>query len=87
MPATLELMLYALLIGSWPASRSARVGQPRECRGRRRSDPGHHLLSVPIFWVAVVLQLVFFSRLGILPFGGRLIVGATPPPTVTGLYT
>lgn len=87
-PATLELVLYALAIGSVAG---IALGSLSAIRGGAVDVGGQSLgtaaLSVPIFWVAVVLQLVFFSRLGILPFGGRLDVGATPPPTVTGLYT
>lgn len=87
-PATLELVLYALVIGSVAG---IALGSLSAIRGGAVDVGGQSLgtaaLSVPIFWVAVVFQLVFFSRLGILPFGGRLDVGATPPPTVTGLYT
>ncbi|HEY5985733.1 MAG TPA: ABC transporter permease [Streptosporangiaceae bacterium] len=87
-PATLELVLFALLIGSVAGialgSLSAIRGGAVDVGGQ---SMGTAALSVPIFWVAVVLQLVFFSRLGILPFGGRLDVGAAPPPTITGLFT
>jgi peptide/nickel transport system permease protein len=37
--------------------------------------------------VALLLQFAFFSLLPILPFGGRLDTGASPPPTITGLHT
>jgi ABC-type dipeptide/oligopeptide/nickel transport system permease component len=87
-PATLELVLYALVIGSVVG---IALGSLSAVRGGAVDVSGQSLgtaaLSVPIFWLAVVLQLVFYSRLGVLPFGGRLDVGATPPPTITGLYT
>jgi peptide/nickel transport system permease protein len=44
-------------------------------------------LSMPIFWLGLILQLVFFRALGWFPAGGRLDGILLPPPTVTGLYT
>lgn len=44
-------------------------------------------LSMPVFWLGLLLQLVFFRGLHWLPVGGRLDQVMRPPPTVTGLYT
>ena len=44
-------------------------------------------LSMPVFWLGLVLQLVFFRALGWFPAGGRLASAFNPPPSVTGLYT
>jgi len=44
-------------------------------------------LSMPVFWLGLVLQLLFFRLLGWFPAGGRLATVLIPPPTVTGLYT
>lgn len=44
-------------------------------------------LSMPIFWLGLVLQLVFFRWLGWLPAGGRLDRLLAAPPFVTGMYT
>ena len=44
-------------------------------------------LSMPVFWLGLMLLYVFYFRLGILPGPGRLDLGLTPPPRVTGLYT
>ncbi|MGQ9600466.1 MAG: ABC transporter permease [Anaerolineae bacterium] len=44
-------------------------------------------VSMPIFWVALLLQILFFSRLNLLPADGRLDIMLTPPPQVTGFYT
>lgn len=45
-------------------------------------------VSVPIFWVGLVLLTIFYSRLGWLPGPtGRLPIGVQAPPNVTGLYT
>ncbi|TMF03649.1 MAG: ABC transporter permease [Chloroflexi bacterium] len=43
--------------------------------------------AVPVFWLAMILQVVFFARFGWLPSGGRLDVRASPPPLVTGFFT
>jgi peptide/nickel transport system permease protein len=42
--------------------------------------------AVPVFWLAMILQLVFFARLGWLPSGSEIDARATPPPLVTGFY-
>lgn len=44
-------------------------------------------VSVPIFWFALILQYIFYLKLGWLPLGGRLPVTMMPPVHVTGLYT
>ncbi|AUV84188.1 peptide ABC transporter (plasmid) [Salinigranum rubrum] len=43
-------------------------------------------VSMPRFWVAIVLQIIFVVSLGLLPLSGRLSDGVTPPPSVTHLY-
>jgi ABC-type dipeptide/oligopeptide/nickel transport system permease component len=43
--------------------------------------------AIPVFWLAIVLQLLFYTRLGWLPIGGRIGVHETPPPFVTGFFT
>ncbi len=88
-PATLELILCSLIVGS---VLGLVIGVVAAIRRGRASDVGGRLvaiggLSLPNFWVALLLQFAFFSSLGILPFGGRLDTGVLPPPTVTGLYT
>jgi peptide/nickel transport system permease protein len=42
--------------------------------------------AIPAFVLAFWLQLLLFFRLGVLPDSGRLSIGATPPPHVTGFY-
>lgn len=88
-PATLELVLYSLVVGTLlglvvGVSSAIRPGDLVDVGGRFLAMGG---LSVPNFWVALLLQFLFFFLLGILPFGGRLDTGVLPPPTVTGLYT
>jgi peptide/nickel transport system permease protein len=43
--------------------------------------------SVPIFWLALLFQVLFFRYLHWLPAEGRLPVTADPPPFLTGMYT
>ncbi len=42
--------------------------------------------AVPTFWLALVLQIVFYGWLRVLPAGGRLDLQITPPPLLTGMY-
>ncbi|MFY2826040.1 ABC transporter permease [Ruegeria sp. MALMAid1280] len=88
-PATLELVTMAacislilgVLLGVLAAVRS---GTPSDVGVRGVAVLG---LSVPDFWLALVFQLLFFATLGLLPFGGRLGTGVTPPDFVTGFMT
>ncbi len=43
-------------------------------------------VSMPIFWLGIVMQIVFYRWLGLLPVGGRLGIIDIEPPNVTGLY-
>jgi peptide/nickel transport system permease protein len=86
-PASVELALAAIAI-------SAAVGIPlgvlSAVRAGRWLDrlitPGSVFLgSMPIFWLGLMAVLVFYRMLDVLPAGGRLTVGVTPPPAVTGM--
>jgi len=87
-PATLELVLVgmflAVLIG-------VPLGIVAAVRADRPIDQVSRLValmgvSVPAFWLAVLLQLFFGLKLGWLPVSGRLPLGVDAPPNVTGLY-
>ncbi len=43
-------------------------------------------VSIPIFWLALLLQLLFYRELHWFPAAGRLSVQFSAPPTVTGMY-
>jgi peptide/nickel transport system permease protein len=43
-------------------------------------------VSLPIFWLGLVLQVLFYKHLGVLPIGGRLGTLDIAPPRVTGMY-
>jgi peptide/nickel transport system permease protein len=89
LPATLELGLIAFVL-------STLIGIPLGVLSSVRRDklPDHVArfisisgLALPVFWLAIMAQFVFFGRLGWLPDGARLPIGMDPPPMVTGLYT
>jgi peptide/nickel transport system permease protein len=89
LPATLELSLYALVLGS---VLGLVVGVIASMRRESAIDVASRFvaiagLSIPAFWLAMLFQLLFYSRLGWLPFGGRLDTGAVPPPHLTGFFT
>jgi peptide/nickel transport system permease protein len=86
LPATLELLIVSfvlyLAISFYLAVAAAR-------RPGGAVDSGIRLLTmlgtgIPVFWLGMALQFVFFYRLHWLPLGGRFPIRAVPPPTVTG---
>ena len=88
-PATVELAAVAMfmyVVIGVPAGIIAAV------RSKSALDKGLQFVSVlglatPAFSLALLLQFVFFFHLRWLPAVGRLDVGMTPPPHMTGLYT
>lgn len=89
LPATIELTLYsamfAVLAGLPLGVLSAvRRSSKVDVFGRVVSVLG---LSMPSFWLALILQFFLFARLGWLPDGQRLPVGVEPPRAITHLYT
>ncbi len=95
-PATLELTIFSLLL-------CVLIGIPIGIVSAIKRDkwPDHIVrifsltgISIPVFWFALILQYVFYLKLDLLPLGGRLDLGTTPPtfniPFIdihsTGLY-
>ncbi len=88
-PATAELAIYSILF-------AAIVGITFGVwAGLRRNRPTDHALritslagiSMPTFWIALIVLYVGFYRLGWFPGGQRLDPGTNPPSSVTGFYT
>ncbi len=91
LPATLELVLAGMLIAFV-------IGIPLGVlSGAKKGswlDHGTRLVSIagvsmPAFWLGLILQLLFFTRLGLLPLGSRLstqIALTSPVETISGLY-
>lgn len=89
LPATIELMIPSLIIS---LSVGLFLGVTAAVRRGHWFDHASRLLSLfgmsmPIFWLGLVLQVLFYKRLGLFPYGGRLDIDLLPPPFVTGLYT
>jgi len=89
LPATAELAVYALVLG---VSLGIVVGV---IAAVKRDGIVDHLarlftvagLSLPQFWLGLMLLWLFFTKLGIAPGPvGRLPIGVSPPPRITGFY-
>lgn len=85
LPATIELsvsaLLLALLVGLPLGILSALwANRPFDHASRLLSLIG---VSAPIFWLALLLQVIFSIYLGVLPVSGRLDV-LLRPPRITG---
>lgn len=89
LPATIELaftaFMFALLVGVPLGIVSAvKKNSAIDAFGRVISVIG---LSMPSFWLAIVLQFFLFARLGLFPDGQRLPIGVDAPRTITSFYT
>ena len=87
-PATLELVIFALifelLIGIPIGILSARYrNSVLDHASRLVSLSG---VSIPLFWLGVLLQLIFYVKLGWLPAEGRIGILLSPPARITGMY-
>jgi len=87
-PATLELVIVAMTIATL-------VGVPlgiiAAVRADRFADHASRIISLlgvsmPAFWLAILMQLFLGLRLDWLPVSGRLETLTMPPDGVTGLY-
>jgi peptide/nickel transport system permease protein len=91
LPATLELVLTSMLIAivvGLPLGvlAGARKGGWLDHSARLGAVAG---VSIPTFWLGLMLQLIFFSWLGILPLGGRVsteVALFNPVEQITGFY-
>ncbi len=88
-PATLELAIYGMLL-------SIIIGIPIGIISAISKDKfADHAVrifalvgvSMPVFWLALLLKYLFAYRLDWLPLDGRLSDFLPPPPHVTGMYT
>ncbi len=89
-PASMELVLYGMLLAVGLALPLGVVSAVK--RGTWVDHLSRVLavlgVSVPIFWIGLVLLSFFYSRLGWLPGAqGRLPIGMPEPERITGLFT
>jgi peptide/nickel transport system permease protein len=88
-PATLELVLVAM---TFATVIGIPLGVMAAVKADRFADHFSLLvsllfLSVPAFWLAIMMQLGLGLRLDWFPISGRLPAMVKPPPDVTGMYT
>lgn len=91
LPATLELVFFGMII-------TVAVGIPLGVLSGARKDTWlDHVsrvfavmcVSTPVFWLALILQLIFFRRFHLLPLGARVsreIALFNPILQITGFY-
>lgn len=91
LPATLELVFFGMII-------TVAVGIPLGVLSGARKDSWlDHFsrvfavmcVSTPVFWLALILQLIFFRYLDLLPLGARIsreIALFNPIDQITGFY-
>lgn len=89
LPATVELTLYAMLFAVTAGIPLGVVSAVKrntwiDAVTRSVSVLG---ISIPSFWLGLMLQFFLFAQLGLLPDGQRLPIGVKEPPTITSLYT
>lgn len=87
-PATLELTFSAVMLAMCVG---IPLGVLSATSRRRFFDFGVRTFSVgavsiPSFWLGLMLQLVFYMNLNLLPCQGRLSPFVAPPSHTTGLY-
>jgi len=91
LPATLELVLFgmqlAILIGiPLGVLSGSNKGSLLDHLTRLVSVAG---VSMPTFWLGLLLQLIFFGQLGLLPLAGRISTDVAinnPVEAITGFY-
>lgn len=88
LPASIELTVAAIIV-------VVLIGLPvGVIAGARRGRLFDHLarlltvagVSMPIFWLGIMLQILFYKHLQWLPTSGRLGIADIEPPQVTGFY-
>jgi peptide/nickel transport system permease protein len=89
LPATIELGLYAFLLATI-------IGVPLGVASAVKRDSWLDTISrfisisglaLPVFWLALMAQFLFFGKLHLLPDGQRLAIQDQPPRQITSLYT
>jgi ABC-type dipeptide/oligopeptide/nickel transport system permease component len=87
-PATFELtifsLIFALLLG-------IPLGIIAATKRDRWIDHGTRVfsllgVSMPIFWLGLILILLLYLKIGLFPAGGRLSSSLSPPEGLTGFY-
>lgn len=88
LPASLELMVAAMLINvliavPFGVLSAVKPGHLADSVSRLFAALG---MGLPLFWVALLAQFIFYGKLHVLPFGGRLSTSLLPPAHFTGSF-
>ena len=88
-PATAELALFVIVLSILLGVGGGMIAAMRHNRFTDRVIRMFSLIgiSIPTFWLALVVLFVFYYQLHWAPGAGRLDPTAVAPPTVTGMYT
>lgn len=88
-PATFELTVFSLLLATLFGIFSGVVSANHKDKGIDHATRIFSLLglSMPIFWLGLLLLLVIHYHFGLLFAGGRLSANLLAPKSITGLYT
>jgi len=88
-PATLELVMLSMLIAI-----TCGIGFGIISAVKRNEMPDNISrvfslvgISMPAFWLGLLLILILYYHLDLIPAGGRLSPRISSPPGITGLYT
>lgn len=88
LPATLELvfftMLLAVVLGIASGVLAAVYRDTWVDHALRLVSIGG--VAVPMFWLALMLQLLFALKFNLLPSGGRIALMMPPPAAITGFF-
>jgi peptide/nickel transport system permease protein len=85
-PRTIELTLFSVLIASYLGIKTGIVAAKHRNKWQDTTFRGFALLgvSIPVFWLGMMLQYVFAYQLAWLPSGGFKNMRYGDPPYVTG---
>lgn len=89
LPATLELVVAAMLVGSLIGITLGVLAARNRDRAFDHAARIFALFgsSVPVFWSGLIFLFIFSVQLDWLPGPGRLDTRSAPPPHVTGFFT
>lgn len=85
LPASLELTVAAFFLCVVVGYPLGILAARYHGRGPDRAVNSVSVLgvAVPVFWIGIIFQLVFYNWLGWLPAEGSLPMGMNPPPVIT----
>lgn len=89
LPATIELVLVTMIVY---VALGVPLGVISAMRRNSLIDRMTRLvmisgIAMPEFWLALIVQIIFFGQLQLLPSSARLPTGMEAPRQITGMYT